>query len=128
MDSNLSALARGLPRVALDALADALGRLPADRSARGRELARFDRIDGVAADSRGVRANVLDGHWYVSRWAWAEDGAHNLCSCGAGRACEHAYALGVILLAEPRPAAVVDRKSTRLNSSHRALSRMPSSA
>lgn len=102
MDSNLSALARGLPRVALDALADALGRLPADRSARGRELARFDRIDGVAADSRGVRANVLDGHWYVSRWAWAEDGAHNLCSCGAGRACEHAYALGVILLAESR--------------------------
>ncbi|MFM8560116.1 MAG: hypothetical protein ACKOC6_11080, partial [bacterium] len=62
MDSNLSALARGLPRVALDALADALGRLPADRSARGRELARFDRIEGVAADSRGVRANVLDAH------------------------------------------------------------------
>ena len=28
----------------------------------------------------------------------------------------------------PRPAAARDRKSTRLNSSHRALSRMPSSA
>ena len=39
------------------------------------------------------------------------------------------FALSIILSATmPLPVASIDRKSTRLNSSHVALSRMPSSA
>ncbi len=104
MDPTLPVLARGLPRTALDALSDALLKLPADRAARGRELAHPDAVSGVGADSRGVRANIADGHQYVSRWAWGDEGATSLCSCPVGRACEHAWALGVLLLAAARRA------------------------
>lgn len=105
MDSTLVTLARGLPRTALDALAEAIGRLPPDRVARGRELWQPDILSDVGADSRGVRANVADAHRYVTRWAWGEDGAAtNLCSCPAGRACEHAWILGIALLAAARRA------------------------
>ena len=103
MDSTLTALAKGLPRLALDSLNEAIARLPAERSARGRDMSTPAHLTSVAADSRGVRANVLDtGHWYVTRWAWGDEGATNLCSCPAGRACEHAYVLGILLLAEAR--------------------------
>ncbi len=104
MDPTLPVLARGLPRTALDALSDALLKLPTDRAVRGRELARPEAVSGVGADSRGVRANIADGHQYVSRWAWGDEGATSLCSCAAGRACEHAWALGVLLLAAARRA------------------------
>src|SRR5262245_6985906 len=104
MDPTLAPLARGLPRSALDALWEALARIPAARIRRGRALARNEILAAVGADSRGVRANVLDGHQYVSRWAWSDDGAASLCSCVAGRDCEHAWALGVLLLAEARRA------------------------
>ena len=103
-DPTLSTLARGLPRSALDVLYAALSRLPAERAARGRLLATSSSLSAVDADSRGVRANVSDGHLYVTRWAWAEDGATSLCSCPAGRACEHAFALGIWLLAAARRA------------------------
>ena len=102
MDSTLTALARGLPRVALDALFEALSRMPAERSARGRTLVEPTRVQNVAADSRGVKANVQDTHGYVTRWAWGDDGAISLCSCPAGRACEHSYVVGILLLAEAR--------------------------
>src|SRR5580765_187865 len=103
-DPTLATLARGLPRTALDALYDALARLSSVRAARGRVLATTGALSGVDADSRGVRANVSDGHQYVTRWAWSDDGASSLCSCPAGRACEHAFALGVLLLAAARRA------------------------
>ena len=101
-DPTLDTLARGLPRTALDALYDALAKLPQERAARGRLLAAGSSPAGVDADARGVRANVSDGHQYVTRWAWTEGGASSLCSCAAGRACEHAFALGVWLLAAAR--------------------------
>ena len=101
-DPTLGSLARGLPRSALDTLFAALSKLPADRAARGRVLAEPANVTGVGADSRGVRANVSDGHQYVTRWAWGDDGATSLCSCPAGRACEHAFALGMLLLAAAR--------------------------
>ncbi len=104
MDPTLPVLARGLPRAALDALNDALLKIPADRAQRGRELANPAAVSGVSADSRGVRGNIADGHLYVSRWAWGDDGATSLCSCPAGRACEHAWTLGVLLLAAARRA------------------------
>src|SRR5437773_5070843 len=103
-DPTLDTLARGLPRTALDALYDALAKLPPTRAARGRLLAAGSSPAAVDADSRGVRANVSDGHQYVTRWSWSEDGATSLCSCTAGRACEHAFALGVWLLAAARRA------------------------
>jgi superfamily II DNA or RNA helicase len=104
MDSTLITLARGLPRTALDALSEALGRLPPDRVARGRELWRPEIVSDVGADSRGVRANVEDVHRFVTRWAWGEDGATSLCSCPMGRACEHAWVLGIALLGAARRA------------------------
>jgi hypothetical protein len=104
LDPTLVTLARGLPRSALDALHIALTRLPAERAARGRLLAAAASPAAVDADSRGVRANVNDGHQYVTRWAWTDDGASSLCSCSAGRACEHAFALGIWLLAAARRA------------------------
>jgi superfamily II DNA or RNA helicase len=104
MDPTLPLLARGLPRTALDVLWEALSRIPAERIRRGHELSQPERVSAVSADSRGVRANVQDGHHYVTRWAWTEDGATNLCSCPAGRDCEHAYALGALLLAAARRA------------------------
>ena len=104
MDPTLSLLAKGLPRMALDTLSEAIAKLPTDRATRGRELAVPANLSGVGADARGVRANVADGHHFVTRWAWNEDGATSLCSCLAGRACEHAYALAVLLLAEARRA------------------------
>ncbi len=104
MDPTLALLAKGLPRMALDTLSEAIAKLPTDRANRGRELAILTNLSAVGADSRGVRANVADGHHYVTRWAWNEDGATSLCSCPAGRACEHAYALAVLLLAEARRA------------------------
>ena len=104
MDPTLPLLARGLPRTALDVLWEALSRIPAERIRRGHELSQPERVSSVGADSRGVRANVQDGHQYVTRWAWTEDGATNLCSCAAGRDCEHAYALGALLLAGARRA------------------------
>jgi len=103
-DPALTTLARGLPRTALDALHDALTGLSSVRAARGRMLATAGAVSAVDADSRGVRANVSDGHQYVTRWAWSSDGATSLCSCPAGRACEHAFALGVLLLAAARRA------------------------
>jgi SNF2 domain-containing protein/helicase-like protein len=102
MDPTLFVLAKGLPRAALDGLAETLGKFPADRALRGRELAVPANINGVGADSRGVRANVTDTHHYVSRWAWGDDGPTSLCSCSVGRACEHTYALGIMLLAAAR--------------------------
>jgi superfamily II DNA or RNA helicase len=104
MDTTLARMAIGLPRSALADLWAALARIPAERIRRGRELARDECLDAVGADSRGVRANVLDAHHYVSRWAWSDDGARSLCSCAAGRDCEHAWALGVLLLAAARRA------------------------
>ncbi|HXS81147.1 MAG TPA: DEAD/DEAH box helicase [Methylomirabilota bacterium] len=104
LDPTLASLARGLPRTALDALYGALARLPAERAARGRVLAAAASPAAVDADSRGVRANVSDGHQYVTRWAWSDDGASSLCSCTTGRACEHAFALGIWLLAAARRA------------------------
>src|SRR5262245_30181018 len=103
-DPTISTLARGLPRTALDALHDALARLPAERAARGRLLATSPSLSAVSADSRGVRANVGDGHQFVTRWAWSGDGASSLCSCATGRECEHAFALGILLLAAARRA------------------------
>jgi hypothetical protein len=102
MDPTLIVMAKGLPRSALDALWESLARLPAERIRRGRALAREAGVTGVDADARGVRANVPDGHVYVTRWAWSDQGAASLCSCAAGRDCEHAYALGVLLLAAAR--------------------------
>ena len=102
MDPTLFVLAKGLPRAALDGLSDALLKLPADRALRGRELAVPANITAVGADSRGVRANVADTHHYVTRWAWGDEGPTSLCSCPVGRACEHAYALGILLLAAAR--------------------------
>lgn len=103
MDSTLTTLAKGLPRVALDALNEAIARLPADRSALGREMTNPAFVQSVGADSRGVKANVMgDGHWFVTRWAWNDEGATSLCSCPALRGCEHAYVLGILLLAEAR--------------------------
>src|SRR5262249_57461461 len=93
MDPTLVSLARGLPRSALDTLADALLELPAERVARGRVLAGAASVSGVGADARGVRANVTDGHQYVTRWAWADDRATSLCSCPLGPASQHAYPL-----------------------------------
>ena len=104
MDPTLETLARGLPRAALDALHDALAKIPEAPAVRGRALALPENVTGVGADSRGVRANVTDVHQYVSRWAWNEDGASSLCSCPIGRACEHAFALGLLLLAAARRA------------------------
>ena len=48
--------------------------------------------------------------------------AHTLVYCGA------AAAQGVVMELRQEQDGRVDRKSTRLNSSHRSLSRMPSSA
>jgi hypothetical protein len=104
MDPTLPVLARGLPRAALDALNDAVAKIHTDRAIRGRELALPGNVTGVAADSRGVKASIADDHHYVSRWAWGDDGATSLCSCTVGRACEHTYALGVMLLAAARRA------------------------
>jgi len=104
MEATLETLARGLPRTALDALHEAVARIPEPRAVRGRELAENRGVSAVGADSRGVRANVADDHQYVSRWAWNDDGATSLCSCAAGRDCEHAFALGVLLLAGARRA------------------------
>jgi superfamily II DNA or RNA helicase len=103
-DPTLGSLARGLPRSALDTLFTALSKLPADRAARGRQLIDSASVTAVGADSRGVRANVSDGHQYVTRWAWVDDVASSLCSCPAGRACEHAFVLGMRLLAAAREA------------------------
>ena len=104
MDPTLPLLSRGLPRTALDALWEALSRIPADRIRRGHELSQPERVSAVGADSRGVRSNVQDGHLFVTRWAWNEDGATNLCSCTTGHDCEHAYALGALMLAAARRA------------------------
>jgi len=103
-DPTLATLARGLPRSALDALFAALASVTSVRAARGRMLAAAGSLSGVDADSRGVRANVSDGHQFVTRWAWSGDGASNLCSCPTGHDCEHAFALGVLLLAAARRA------------------------
>jgi hypothetical protein len=102
MDPTLFVLAKGLPRAALDGLAEALLKFPAERAQRGRELAVPANVHGVGADARGVRANVTDTHHFVSRWAWSDDGPASLCSCPVGRACEHTYALGILLLAAAR--------------------------
>src|SRR5262245_10948283 len=104
MDPTIGTLARGLPRTALDALHDALAKFEPEFAARGRVLAAGSSPSAVDADARGVRANVSDGHLYVTRWAWSENGASSLCSCAAGRACEHAFALGIWLLAAARRA------------------------
>src|SRR5260221_9608647 len=104
MDPTLETLARGLPRAALDALYEAVVRIPEVPAGRGRELARPGTIIAVGADSRGVRANVADTHQYVTRWSWSDDGAASLCSCSLGRDCEHAFALGLLLLAGARRA------------------------
>src|SRR5262249_25561129 len=47
---------------------------------------------------------VADTHQYVTRWSWNDDGAASLCSCSRGRDCEHAFALGLLLLAAARRA------------------------
>lgn len=104
MDPTLVTLARGLPRTALETLSEALGRLPPERVKRGREIWDPEHVTEVGADSRGVRANVIDDHRYVTRWAWGEDGATSLCSCPVGRACEHAWILGIALLGAARRA------------------------
>jgi superfamily II DNA or RNA helicase len=104
MDPTLATLAKGLPRTALDTLSEALARVPADRVRLGRDLWDPERITEVGADSRGIRANVTDGHRFVTRWAWNEDGATSLCSCPVGRACEHTWLLGIALLAAARRA------------------------
>jgi len=104
MDPTLVSLARGLPHAALDGLFEALAKIQTERQQRGRVLAEPENVSGVGADARGVRANVSDDHHYVTRWAWSEEGAQSLCSCAAGRACEHAFALGLLLLAAARRA------------------------
>ncbi|TMA34681.1 MAG: hypothetical protein E6J87_06180 [Deltaproteobacteria bacterium] len=104
MDPTLVSLARGLPHAALDGLFEALAKIQTERQQRGRALAEPENVSGVGADARGVRANVSDDHHYVTRWAWSEEGAQSLCSCAAARACEHAFALGLLLLVAARRA------------------------
>src|ERR1041385_172172 len=134
MAPTLEPLARGLPRAALDALYEAVVRIPEVPAGRGRDLAlpgtvtsvgaggrgvrahvagthqhatrwaRPGTVPSVGADARGVRANVADTHQYVTRWSWSDDGAASLCSCPLGRDCEHAFALGLLLLAGARRA------------------------
>ena len=77
--------------------------------------------------TRGQRVVILGATSAIAEAAarlWAREGAHLVL---VGRNAERLGAIADDLRIRGA-AAVEDRKSTRLNSSHRALSRMPSSA
>ena len=76
-------------------------------------------VPGLLADGVGVATPSAT----ACAGAGAKTGAGAICCASAGAAIG---AMGAVIMGASRKAA--DRKSTRLNSSHSTLSRMPSSA
>ena len=81
-----------------------------------RELERFDLHEGVGHVFHGYAEGLKPGVLYGLR-------VHGPYEPHLGHRCNPQK-----LLVDPYARAILDRKSTRLNSSHRMPSRMPSSA
>ena len=102
-----------------------------------RELSRvFAAVDGKSTVGDLVnKSGIAEGHCHLALDQLVTEGYIRLFSSpdmpaavAAVASADVLGATGKMLAAKAPPAAAADRKSTRLNSSHVALSRMPSSA